>query len=79
MPQFFRGMDKGDNKMKIKFVNAEKLIDGIRLFEEELSFTVSENGDYTISITETDKSTVSVSVNGKEASITYCGVKARFF
>ena len=65
--------------MKIKFVNAEKLIDGIRLFEEELSFTVSENGDYTISITETDKSTVSVSVNGKEASITYGGGKARFF
>ena len=65
--------------MKIKFVNAEKLVNGIKLFEEELAFTVSENGDYTISITETDKSTVSVSVNGKEASITYGGGKARFF
>ncbi len=65
--------------MKIKFSNAQNLIDGIRLFQEELAFEASENGDYTVSVKETDKATVSVSVKGKEASITYGGGKARFY
>ncbi len=65
--------------MKIKFLNAENLIDGIRLFQEELKFEASQDGDYTVLINETDKATVSVSVKGKEATVTYGGGKARFY
>ncbi len=65
--------------MKIKFLNAENIADGISLVAEELGFKMAENGDYTIKVIEQADAVVSVSVNGKNAEITYGGGKARFF
>lgn len=65
--------------MKIKFLNAENLIGGIGLLEEELSFEISQNGDYTVTVKELEEASVSVDVKGKNAEITYGGGKARFY
>lgn len=65
--------------MKIKFLNAENIIDGISLVTDELGFEIAENGDYTIKVIEQTEAIVSVSVKGKNAEITYGGGRARFF
>ena len=65
--------------MKIKFLNAENLIGGIKFLEDELSFEISKNGDYTVNVKETEEASVSVDVLGKNADITFGGGKARFY
>ena len=40
--------------MKIKFLNAENLIDGIELLADDLGFKISEEADLTVTVKEID-------------------------
>ena len=64
--------------MKLYFENAENLKTGIGYVCEELGIELSEDG-ICVSVKETEETAVSVSLSGKNATITYGGGKARFF
>ena len=66
--------------MKISFVKADALIDGIKLVAEDLGILlVDNNADVVVSVEECDKNILSVDLVGKRARIVYGGGKARFF
>ncbi len=64
--------------MKIKFLNAENLIDGIELLSDDLGFTISEEADLTVTVKEIDEDKLIISKKGNAATIAY-KEKARFF
>lgn len=65
--------------LKIKFVGAEALLDGINLVSELLKISVSDTPDLTITVTEQDTPLASYMLDGDKAVIVYGGGKARFF
>ena len=67
--------------MRLCFNGADNLSDGIGLLVDELSVAVAtENeADVIVSVAESDERVLSVSLDGKCASITYGDGKARFF
>ena len=67
--------------MRICFQNAQSLWGGIQLLQEELGITPAAPGEaeLTVCVTECEKSALTVSLSGKNATITYGGGKARFF
>lgn len=66
--------------MKLKFLNAENVIEGIKLVSEDLEFRIAERGaNVTVNVKEVENAKVSVTLNGKKAEIVYGGGKARFF
>ncbi len=66
--------------MNIKFLNAEKIIDGIGILSEDLGFnyTMSENADVTISLKEIAEDKLIVTKKGNDIEISF-KEKARFF
>lgn len=65
--------------MNIRFLNAEKLIDGINLLSTDLNFTVTcENADFTIALKEINEDKLLISLKNNCATISY-NKKARFF
>ena len=66
--------------MKIQFLNAAALMDGIAYVAPDLGFeVVAENADLTVTVTEVAERTVTVTLDGDHAAITYGDGKARFF
>ena len=67
--------------MNVYFRNAKSLIDGIELLTEDLGITLSDEGkaDYTVTVCENETVGYTLSFDGKAATITYGGGKARFF
>ena len=67
--------------MKLYFKSAEELKEGLLGLQEELGFSFADeaDADYVISVNETEKACSEVSLNAKEATITYGGGKARFY
>ena len=65
--------------MNVQFVNASSLQDGINLVAEDLGFCVTENASVTITVTEVEERTLSVSLQDKQATITYGGGRPVFF
>ena len=41
--------------MNVKFLNAENLIEGIKILSEELKFTLSENSQFTVILNKIDE------------------------
>ena len=66
--------------MKLNFKNADKLAEAIEILAPDLGIEVSCEcqADCIVTVSETDKSTVSVKLDGKYADITYGGGTARF-
>ena len=66
--------------MKISFQNAEALAKGIAFVASDLGFeVVCTDADLTVRVNEAADQTICVTLEGKEATITYGGGKARFF
>jgi hypothetical protein len=66
--------------MKIKFLNADNLIDGIKNVSSTLNFVITnDNADLTITVNEVNDRVVSVTLDNNVATITYGDGKARFF
>jgi len=66
--------------MKIRFENADTLLDGISFVAPDLGFEVAEdNADLTVTVTEVEQRTVTVTLDKNSAIITYGDGKARFF
>ena len=66
--------------MKIQFLNAAALADGIAAVAPDLDFEVAEkNADLTVTVTEVAERTVTVTLDGDQAAIAYGDGKARFF
>ena len=67
--------------MKYRFQNAGELAEGIALLADQLGIeAVFEGcGDITVAVSESAQRIVTVSLSGKEATITYGDGKARFF
>jgi len=66
--------------MKIQFVGAEALIDGILLVADQLDLEPVESGaELTVEVLEQEETVSAYTVEGKKAKITYGGGKARFF
>ncbi len=66
--------------MKIQFLNAAALADGIAHVAPDLGFEVAEqNADLTVTVTEVAERTVTVTLDGDHAAITFGDGKARFF
>ncbi|MBO5370658.1 MAG: family 20 glycosylhydrolase [Clostridia bacterium] len=64
--------------MNIKFLNCENFLQGINALQEDMSFKISNEADYSISFAESDEDILKVSVSGSDAEIS-CNQKARFF
>ncbi len=65
--------------MKYKFLNADKLTDAIELVAKDLSLkVVSICANVTVTVNEVEGDTLTVTLNGKDATITYGGGTARF-
>lgn len=66
--------------LKIAFVNAGSLADGILLVADELDVTVVERDqDLTVTVCEIDEAVSEVFLDGAVATVRYGGGKARFF
>ncbi len=66
--------------MKLSFVGAAALLKGISYVAEDLGIeVVSADAEMTVTVSETDGHTLSVTRKGDTATITYGGGKARFF
>ena len=66
--------------MKIKFLNADNLIDGIKNVSSTLNFVITnDNADLTITVNEVNDRVVSITLDNNVATITYGDGKARFF
>ena len=63
--------------MNIKFLNCENFLQGINALQEDMSFKISNEADYSISFAESDEDILKVSVSGSDAEIS-CNQKARF-
>ena len=66
--------------MKLYFENAENLTEAIALVADELSVTVTnkENADVTVTVSEVEERSVSVTLDGNKATIAYGDGKVRF-
>ena len=64
--------------MKVKFLNAENLLDGIELVSEDLNFTVSDGAEFTIELEKIEEDKLLVSLKDNYAKISF-KEKARFF
>ena len=65
--------------MRIRFENASALMDGILAVAPDLGFTVTEgSADLTVTVSEVGERTVSVTLDGDRATITYGDGRARF-
>ena len=66
--------------MKIKFINCDELLCGIKEIAKDLGFEIcDENADVTVTAVKSDKRISSVELNSKDAVIIYGDGKARFF
>ena len=66
--------------MKIKFQNAENVMEGINLVADDLDIKIVErSANVTVTVTEVETTKLAVTLNGKNAEIVYGGGKARFF
>ena len=66
--------------LKIAFVNAGSLADGISLVADELDVIVVERDqDLTVTVCEIDEAVSEVFLDGAVATVRYGGGKARFF
>jgi N-acetyl-beta-hexosaminidase len=66
--------------MELKFLNCEKLIDGIKLVSEDLGFTISDSENaITVTAVDSDESISLTEYKNNSATITYGGGMARFF
>ena len=66
--------------MKIRFENAASLLEGILHVAPDLGFElVEKEPELTVTVTEVAERTVTVTLNGNRATITYGDGKARFF
>ena len=66
--------------MTYRFLNCQNLSENISILASDLGITLSntENADICVQVNEVEETTVSVSLDGKNASITYGGGVARF-
>ena len=65
--------------MTIQFLNAADLAKGIAYVAPDLGFeVVGQNADLTVTVTEVAERTVTVTLDGDRAAITYGDGKARF-
>ena len=64
--------------MNVKFLNAEKVMDGIILLSEELNLSISEEASFTVELTETEEDKLTVSLNDNYAKISF-KEKVRFY
>ncbi len=65
--------------MKYKFIGAEHLSDALAIITPDLRITVVESGaDVTVTVNEVDADTLAVTLNAKEATITFGGGTSRF-
>jgi len=66
--------------MKLLFKNADRLLDGIRLLTDDLKIVLTDrHADMTVTVCESAKDQLCISLQGDHASITYGGGKSRFF
>lgn len=66
--------------LKISFVNAQSLVDGISLVAGELGFDIVDCGQaLTVTVCEVDQTISEVTLDGTDATIRYGGGRARFF
>ena len=66
--------------MKIKLIGGEALIEGLSLLLPELNAALCTRcADLTITVSESEEDILSVSLDGKNAALTYGGGKARAF
>ena len=65
--------------MKYKFLNADHLNEAIEIVAEDLDITVvTRCANVTVTVNEVEADTLTVTLNGKEATITYGGGTSRF-
>ena len=67
--------------MKLYFENAKALAEGIALLEKDLDIELVQESEaaLTVAVTEIERSTLTVTLDGSHATITYGGGAARFF
>ncbi len=66
--------------MKIKLIGGEALIEGLSLLLPELNASLCNRcADLTVTVSETEEDILSVAIDGKNATLTYGGGKARAF
>ena len=66
--------------MKIRFINADELLSGITLLETDLDFTTVLSGEeLCITVKKVEYKTLTITLNGNVATITYGDGQARFF
>ena len=65
--------------IKIQFIGAEQLTDGISLVAEQLGIALSDAPELIVTVMECDESLASYILDGDKATIVYGGGKARFF
>ncbi len=65
--------------MKFKFLNADKLMNAIELVAADLDMKVVERcANVNVTVNEVEENTLTVTLSGKEATITYGGGTSRF-
>ena len=68
------------DNLKISFVNAQSLTDGISLVAGELGLDIVDDGqDLTVTVCEVEEVVSEIALDGAAATIRYGGGKARFF
>ena len=66
--------------MKLRLIGGEELLEGLALLLPELSASLTQGeADLTVTVSESKEDILSLSLKGKEASLTYGGGKARAF
>ncbi len=65
--------------MKLHFIHAEDVWEGIQQVSEELGFEASQQDGMTVTVNKVDTACVKVFIDADGACITYGGGKARFF
>ncbi|MBQ9976954.1 MAG: beta-N-acetylhexosaminidase [Clostridia bacterium] len=65
--------------MRLKFINAENLLDGISVVADDLGFEISETAEVTVTVETSDEEISSLKLDDKRATITYGKGKSRFF
>ncbi len=68
--------------MKLCFINADKVLDGIEILRDELGIELVEKASeaaLTVTVCEVADSTLTVELEGDKATLSYGGGKARFF
>jgi len=65
--------------MKFRFENADALLSGIALVAPDLGIEIADTADLTVTVTEVPGRTLTVTLDGSAAAISYGDGKARFF